>query len=127
MAPRNELPAVNIGDTVLFTTETNAVQGEISMIPVHTTTPELGLRVAGRKYSVRELSRMGFEAKVIRRAKHRLPEKAGLYKTDDSTTYLQLVRPPEDPAYWEVMGREGKIAHRELPYSTLPLILIEET
>ena len=119
------MPEVNIGDIVQFTNGDSLIQGEIGMIPAGTG-HALGMNVAGERYYIKKLTYIGYEAKVIKKAEHTLPEVAGLYRTDDNTAFLRLVKPRDSDAYWEIMGREEKIPHRELPYYTLPLILIME-
>lgn len=118
---------MNNGDIVKFTNDKTCLQGRVSMVPKRGGTGhEQGIFVAGAIFSLRSLNRLGFTAEVVEVAEFKLPEVAGIYRTDDSSQFLQLIRPDQDEPYWSIMGRDEKIAHRELPYSVLPLVLVME-
>lgn len=124
--PKPKGYSVNPGDLVKFTRGDTILQGEVDLIRDQGRT-EPGIWVSMKPIFLDRLFRDGYEAEVVKPAEHTLPEKTGVYITENHNLVLQLVdRYFADELAWKFMGRDDIIKHRELPYTYLPLTLIKE-
>ncbi|URP22294.1 hypothetical protein SEA_BIG4_261 [Microbacterium phage Big4] len=72
----------------------------------------------------------GFSVELVSKADHAVPTEPGLYAPEDGEVgdFLYLYNPyPDtmDGAFWMTMGSSNRYAHTDLPYTYLPLRLIE--